>query len=149
MTQSAAFRICPKEMGYAVFRGQKLIFWQSHSYLCPASQIERRVIGDIVRCIVRFNIRSAVLDILSKNDESAQLKSVAKEAIRNQAIPIFEIPEQELLSSFGHPPLKTRQELRKAVLSIFPQFESSRFMNSCLDAAALGLYFETNRILSA
>jgi hypothetical protein len=146
---SISFKISPKQVSYAVFRGQRLIWWETHSYLSAPEHAAKDAIGDVARCIDRFKATAAALESLQSDDEAFQLQSAVKEALRNLAIPIFEISEQELFDSYGIPALKTRQELKKAVLLIFPQLESSRFMNSCLDAAALGLHFETSRILSA
>src|SRR4029077_14606120 len=148
-SHSISFKISPKEVSYAVFQGQRLIFWETHSYLSTPERTAKDAIGDVARCIDRFKASSAALEFLQSNDEALQLQGTVKEALRNLAIPIFETSEQELFDSFGLPALKTLPELRKAVLSIFPQLESSRLMNSCLDAAALGLHFETTRILSA
>jgi hypothetical protein len=146
---SISFKISPKEVSYAVFREQRLVFWETHSYLSTPKQNVKNAIGDVARCIDRFKTTAAALEPLQSDDETFQLQGAVKEALRNLAVPIFEISEQELFDSFGLPALKTRQELRETVISIFPQLESSRFMNSCLDAAALGLHFETSRILSA
>jgi len=148
-SHSISFKICVKEVSYAVFRGQRLIFWETHSYLSTPEENVKNAIGDIVRCLARFEPTAAALQLFEGDDEDLQLRGEVKETLRSLAIPIFEISEQELFDSFGLPTLKTRQGLRQAVLSIFPQLETSRFMNSCLDAAALGLHFETSRILSA
>lgn len=146
---SVSLKISPKEISYVVFREQRLIFWETHSYLSTSKETVKNAIGDIVRCIDRFEATAAALESFEGNDQELQLQGAVKETLRSLAIPIFEISEPELFDSFGLPALKTRQELRQAVLSIFPQLETSRFMNSCLDAAALGLHLETSRILSA
>jgi hypothetical protein len=148
-SHSISFEISSKEVSYAVFRGQQLIFWETHSYLSTPEENVKNAIGDVARCIDRFKATAAALESLQTDNEAFQLQGAVKEQLRDLAIPILEISEQELFDSFGLPALKTRQELRKVVLSIFPQLESSRFMNSSLDAAALGLHFETSRILSA
>jgi hypothetical protein len=148
-SHSISFKISPNEVSYAVFRGQRLIFWETHSYLSTPEQIINNAIGDIARCIDRFKATAAALEASQSDNEAFQLQCAATATIRSLAIPIFESSQQDLFDSFGLPALKTRQELRTTVLSIFPQLESSQFMNSCLDAAALGLHFETSRILSA
>lgn len=145
---SVSFVVVPGRMAYAVFRGQKLIFWEAHVYMSDRDVALKNLAGDVLRCTERFSAQAAVLESDAKHDEAAGLKATVKETLRRAALPIFETAEQELFDAFKFPAITDRRELRKIVLAIFPQLGTGRFMDLCLDAAALGLNYETNRFLS-
>ena len=65
--------------------------------------------------------------------------------LRNSGIPTFEIDKSILLSSFGHPPLRYRTQLRKVISSIWPILSTKEKDVACLDAAALGLYVQVEK----
>lgn len=145
---SVSFVVAPSQMAYAVFRGQKLIFWETHAYLSDPNATLNNLAGDVLRCTDRFSAQAAVLESDAKHDEVAGLKATVTQVLRRAAVPIFETAEQELFDAFRIPAITDRRELREIVCSIFPQLGTGRFINLCLDAAALGLHFETNRLLS-
>lgn len=145
---SASFIVSNQDIAYVVFDRQKLVFWEVHSFPCAPPDIARSVIGSVSRCIERFKLAAAVLFQPSAIQSALDLSSTVKEALRSNGIPIFEISEQELLIAFGSPPLEDRLALRRTVAALFAELPFAPYMYPCLDAAALGLHFETSRLLT-
>lgn len=146
---SMALAITEHESAYVVFEGQKLISWEVCPFTSGTGSALKHITAQIVRCSAEFKISSAVLEESAlERTALPKLYAAAKQALVGLALPIFEIRTEDIFSSFGIPPPKTRDELRMMVSSIFPQVPGGHLMQVAFDAAALGLYFETNRLLS-
>lgn len=77
-----------------------------------------------------------------------QRRKFARPLPRPSKHPVYEISGQEILESFGDPPLESKEELRYMMRVLFPQIPSSQLVLSSLDAVAAGLHFETKRLLT-
>lgn len=66
--------------------------------------------------------------------------------LRSSGVSIYEVEKDALLSSFGHPPLRHNTELRKVVASIPPILATEDTNDACLDAAAVGLYVQVEKM---
>ena len=66
------------------------------------------------------------------------------EHLREEGIPMWQVDRPALLSAYGIPPIKTRQNLRQIAKSVWPALESGS--DALLDAALLGLYVQTERL---
>ena len=55
-------------------------------------------------------------------------------------VSIWRVPKREVLSAFGHPPLRFRSQVREAIESMFPEVNGSFGGPLIKDALALGLY---------
>lgn len=66
--------------------------------------------------------------------------------LRTAGIPVFEVEKTVVLASFAHPPLLYRNELRQVVSSIWPILATKGTHPSHLDAAALGLHVQAERM---
>jgi hypothetical protein len=125
------------------------MFWEAHHYVCETSEIETKLVSEAVRAVEKFGVTAVVFESLPEMDAKAgQFATAVKNRLRDLAIPTFDITEQQLFDSFAFPSIQSRQELRQIVVTLFPQLQSSRLAQHCLDAAADGLYFETNRLLA-
>lgn len=140
---SIAFTISAREIAYAVFEGQKILFWEVRSF--PLGLDADSL--DAGFRFERFNFTAAVLSS-SGVDVGHPTRSALISLLRKRGIPIFEVAEEDVLASFGLPPPKSQQELLRLVAAVFPQIPFARFAYACLEAAAYGLFFETNRLLS-
>src|SRR5579862_338118 len=96
---------------------------------------------------------SFVRAVLSESDcESAAIETAPGDAdvlrailhravvsrIRASGIPLWEISKMTLLTAFGHPPLRSRGDLRQIILTIWPLPNIKRSEICALDAFALG-----------
>lgn len=133
-------------LGLAIFQGQRLTFLEAHSLEAAPKPADTSA-GFVLRCIDNFNPVMVVMQPFS--DETPEVRSAVLTALRAANRPISEITEQELLASFGDPPIGSKEELRQLMRILFPQIPSGRLVFSCLEAVAAGLHFETQRILAA
>lgn len=148
-THSISFTASQNEIAYAVFDKQRLVFWEVYACLSDPRKIPKSAAGIVQRCFERFNPNAGVLEMITEDGESvAECHALIKNDLHRLGIPVFETPEEQLLKSFGLPALNGRQELRRATAAIFPEMPFARYMYLPLDAAALGLHFETHHLLS-
>jgi hypothetical protein len=68
--------------------------------------------------------------------------------LRPKGIGILEIPKSDLLEAFAYPALDSRKELRKVISDIFPVLDQEPGQPWTADAAALGLYVQTERLFN-
>jgi hypothetical protein len=75
------------------------------------------------------------------------LYSVAISAVRSATIPLSEVDEHSLFDSFGHPPLRRREQLRNVGRTLWPTLTDIR-ARSAADATALGLHVQVERLFN-
>ena len=66
--------------------------------------------------------------------------------LRDHMLPIWQIPKTELFEACGHPALKSRKEVREVITAIWPVLAGTNGQTFIQDAAALGLYVQTERL---
>ena len=133
-------------LGLAVFMEQRLIFLEAHA-LADIPKAAEASAGFILRIIDSFHPDIAAVQ--RSSEEPANIHDAVIEALRTADCPVQEITEQEVLASFGDPPIENKDELRQLMRVLFPQVPSSRLVFSCLDAVATGLHCQTSRLLAA
>lgn len=143
--RSIAILFRPRLLAYAIFQSQTLVFWQEQSAPGPLDKSADLFSDQIISAIDHFNVTSAVLLTTGRHRRSAE---TAKGAIRKHGTPLFEVAESELFKSFGVPSLKDRATLRQLITAIFPQLSFAPPKTWCFEAVALGVHFETERILT-
>lgn len=95
-----------------------------------------------------FQIESAAIETL-RSDPGTWKSKLTVEIIgqlRAIGIPVFEAEKAALLASFAHPPLRYRTELRRIVESIWPILSTKDKTVGCIDAAALGLHVQVEKL---
>ena len=92
-------------------------------------------------------VDSAAIELISIGDEIQ--RQVLTDAIifilRQRMLPIWQIPKSEVFGAFGHPSLKSRKQLREVIANIWPVLAGTNGKSYIRDAAALGLYVQTER----
>src|SRR5262249_30230781 len=94
-----------------------------------------------------FQLDIAAIDGIEsgKDCQQAVLQRAIGKALRERAVPIWMVSKQDLFAAYSHPPLKSRKDLRKAITSIGPVLEGASAKVFVQDAAAVGLYVQTER----
>jgi len=134
----------------AVFREQTLVLWDARKLPSTLIEASKAITAQISRQLQAFNISAAVLEQpFHETRRLTFLRQAAKDDFRRAGVPIFEVAESEVLTSFSLPQAKDREELRRVAATLFPNIPTNGLFASCLDAAALCLHFQTNRLLSA
>jgi len=134
-----------ESLGLAIFQGPRLTFLEAHSLQAVPKSAEASA-GFALRCIETFSPAVAVMQC--PPNESPEIRAAILEVLRASNRPLSEIPEQEVLASFGEPPIASKEELELLMRVLFPQIPMKKLFLSCLDAVATGLHFETKRLLA-
>lgn len=147
----AAFHIERRRISVAVFVDERLEFTGSRqlpSVFAKASESVGRYVGRIVS---NLNVEAAALEqSQSKRDTwRSRFTKLVIAQLRTVGIPVFEVEKTVVLASFGHPPLSFRTDLRQVVSSIWPILATKGTHPSHLDAAALGLHMQVERMFGA
>lgn len=152
MTQNqfVSLSIGRRSIAAAFFSGAKLEFWQTRSFQANSESAGNAVAAFLNWIISAFEIESAVLEELPQElqTRNAFLSRLAADHMRDHGIPVFKASEADLLSAYGEPPLRMRAELRRRAVAMFPQLNNPPAQKELLDAAVLGLYYQTERLLS-
>lgn len=144
----AAFKIERRRVSAAVFVDERLDFSDSRqlpSVYAKALESAARYVDWITRT---FQIESAAIETL-RSDPGTWKSKLTVEIIgqlRAIGIPVFEAEKAALLASFAHPPLRYRTELRRIVESIWPILSTKDKTIGCIDAAALGLHVQVEKL---
>jgi hypothetical protein len=146
----AAFVVGRRSVAAAVFEGLKLPFWQVRSFQANSDKAALAVAGFINYIIERCEIEAAGLEELPADLKTrmAELTDIVQNLLREHSIPVLTASDDVLFASYSHPPIYSRAVLRETALQIFPQLRESSSGKELLDAALLGLYFQSERLLS-
>ncbi len=144
----AAFKIERRRVSVAVFVHDRLDYTGSRQLpsLYPKASDSASRYVDWIRGA--FNIEGAALE-RSRSDLKTWRGRFTKEIIsqlRDSGVPVFEVEKDALLSSFAHPPLRYRTQLREVISSMWPILATKDNKASLLDAAALGLYVQVEKM---
>jgi hypothetical protein len=108
-------------------------------------------VGFITRRVMeKFDFESAAFEIIPNGHEVQRLilHQATVQALGAKAIGILETSKADLFQAFGNPPLHSRKELREILSRIYPALDSEPGGPWIHDAAALGLYVQTERLFN-
>jgi len=126
-----------------------------HADARQLSSVPDKALGNAVsfvtRFLERFRSESAALEMIPNGREVQRmlLHRAVLGVLSRQAIGIIEVSKPDLLAAFGHPALRFRSDLRKIVSDIYPVLDQEPRGPWTYDAAALGLYVQTERLFNA
>src|SRR5437762_3531027 len=137
-----------RTVAVAIFADTRLEYSQLRHLSSVHEKAETSLIEFIHWTLSRFHIDHAALEPLPQADMSrrARINQITMLTLRNEAIPIWEIHFPDVLQAYGVPPLQTRRQLRSVVGSFWPIVERGADNDLILDAAAVGLYVQTERL---
>jgi len=81
------------------------------------------------------------------SERHRRMLAASIDLVRSRGIPLAEVPDSDLLTSYGHPPLRRREQLRRVGHTIWPSLNSKASKRLPVDAALLGLHVQTERLL--
>ena len=147
----AGIRVERRAIAVAVFSGDHLRYADARQLSsCPAKAADSAV-SFVARFQERFRFASAALESIPKGRgmRRSEIGGAVIAALQRQGIAVAGVGEAELLTAFGHPPLRFRRDLRKVVSRIYPVLDEALGAPWTHDAAALGLYVQTERLFNA
>jgi hypothetical protein len=144
----AAFGISRDAVALAVFSGQELECWKVRS-LPTDGQKASNSAGAFARWVVEtMRPGAAGVECGPTTARRDALRDQLHSVLKEYGIPILAAGPEELFAAFRNPPLRKRGDLRRIVLTIFPQIQGQQVDLPLLDAAALGLLLQTRRLLA-
>lgn len=144
-----AFRVQRRHAAVAVFEGLKLEFW--HVRNLPTRGAEASVKGFAAWALANFPDGDVAVEAPSGSAPSEQARRVRilTALIRERGLPLWEARPADLFRAYGEPAPVRRAEMRKAALAVWPQLPAAVPMRATLDAAALGLFAQVQRLMGA
>ena len=146
-----AIRIERRAVAVAILDEEHLQHVDSRQLSSSSEKAVESAVGFITRRVMdQFQFTSAALEVIPNGHEIQRtlLHQAVVQALRPKAIGILEVPKSDLFQGFSHPPLRSRKELREIASDIFPVLDQEPGRPWTHDAAALGLYVQTERLFN-
>lgn len=144
-----AIKVERRSVAIAVFVGTRLDFHDVRELSSKAEKAEASAAGFVSWALANFEIESATVERMANGAEIRRsiLNKTILNLLRAGSIPIWEVAKREVLEAYSHPPLQSRADLRQVAQSIlWSMFTTDKPHSQEVDAAALGLYVQTERL---
>jgi hypothetical protein len=148
----AAIRIDRRVVAVAILNGDHLQHTDARQLSSSPNKALDSAVGFITRQVLdKFDFESAALEIIPNGHEVQRLilHQATIRALGTKAIGILETSKADLFQAFGNPPLHSRKALREIMSRIYPALDSEPGRPWIHDAAALGLYVQTERLFNS
>ena len=146
----AALSIERRTVALALFTNGRLSGISIHHLPIQPAKASHSLAGFLNSSFDLHHIQNVALEQSSSghSDRAKVLRGVAIDAIRQAGIPLIEVSVNDLLSSYAHPALRKREQLRRIARSIWPSLNNARATHSAQDAALLGLHTQVERLFA-
>jgi hypothetical protein len=143
-----AIRVERRTVAAAVFYGDHLEYTDARQLSSSRDKAVASAAGFIHWLLTQFDVDWAAVESIPNGHEIQRraLHDVICQALRERVVSIGEIPKAVLLEGCGHPPLKSRAQLRGIATSVWPIIEGTHAKVFIQDAAILGLHVQTERL---
>jgi hypothetical protein len=145
-----AIRIERRTIAIAILNANHLEFTDVRHLSSSADQALGSAASFVTRAVDRFGVKSAALELIPNGREVQRLvlHQVITRALADRAMSITETSKNDLFRAFSRPPLRSRTELRRVMSAIWPVLDHDSGRPFTQDAAALGLYVQTERLFN-
>lgn len=143
-----AVRVERRSIAAAVFYGEQLEYTQVRHLPSAKEKASSSAVGFVNWLLETFPIESVALEALAGTEEIQRgvLTDVITETLRDRMLPIWQISKTQLFEACGYPALKSRKQVREVITAIWPVLTGTTGKTFIQDAAALGLYVQTERL---
>jgi hypothetical protein len=147
-TKLLSVRVERRAIAAAVFHGQHLEYTQVRQLSSLKDKALSSAIGFANWLTSSFELDSAAMEAIDTQEDYQRrsLHEAIEHVLREQVLPIWTVSRTDLLNACGYPPLKCRRELREVVTTLWPVLSGTGAKVFIQDAAALGLYVQTERL---
>ena len=149
----AAIRIERRAIAIAVLSGEHLDSPpQVRQLSSDCDKALGSAVGFVTRLLERCPFTVAAMEVMP--DRGEVQRTLLDQAITRaltesgNGVSIWRVPKRELLSAFGHPPLRFRKQVREAIGRMFPDINGSFGGPLIKDALALGLYCQIEHLFN-
>jgi hypothetical protein len=144
-----AVRIERRAIGIAVFAGTHLEGFRIRHLASGKIASESATAAFIRASLYENDCRTIAIEVVSGNIRRFELHRVVIETCRAAGVSIWELSTKPAMDALSHPPPKSRQEVREQMQNIWPLPNLKTSEECVLDAFALGLYLQTERLFGA
>jgi hypothetical protein len=143
-----SIRIERRTVAATVFRGGHLDYSDARQLSSMRDKAVTSAVGFIEWLLDHLPVHFATLESISNGTEIQRraLHDAICRVLRERALSIYEVPREELLEACGHPPLKSRAQLRQVSTAIWPILAGTHAKLFIQDAAILGLHVQMERL---
>jgi hypothetical protein len=147
----AAIRIERRAIAVAIFSGDQL------KYPPVARQLSSdpaKALGSAAMFIHHIrdkcSFNNSAIEMLPSGYEAqrSHLAQIVTEVLIERQVAIWQFAKREVLTAFGHPPLRFRNEVREVMSAMWPEVNGGFGSPLIRDALALGLYCQVEHLLS-
>ena len=144
-------RIERRSVDAAFFSGTELRGLRFRSLPSRTEAAESAAAGFVAALLSDFQPECAAMEALHRpyGAHRAQIYQVVREQLKNAGLPISVVDLASVLTSFSHPPLRSRRELREVLASMYKAILLRRRQVTGWDAVALGLHVQTERFFTS
>lgn len=143
-----AIKLTGRTAAAAVYIGRELHYAEVRQLASGLAQAKDSLVAFSSSLIEHFRVDSTVSEENTADTRAKALTASMLDLLREKAIPHWALDKSELFAAYGEATLKSTRELREIVRNYWPHIIDERDDQTCLDAAALGLYLQTERMLS-
>jgi hypothetical protein len=148
MTHHISLKLTARSLTAAVLSERELIYVEIRKLAPNLTQAQDSITSFIGLLAAHFSFDSASLMECKGDTRAKSLCVNLVEAFRTLQLPHWEVSEAKVFSAYAEKPLARTSELRKVVSNYWPHVIDDKSDKTCLDAAALGLYIQTERLLA-
>ena len=143
-----SIRIERRTVAAAIFHGGHLDYSDSRQLSSVRDKAAASAVEFIDWLLGKFPVHFATLESIQQDQEIHRrvLHDAICTTLRERTLSIWEVPRTELLEACGHPPLKSRAQLREVATAIWPILAGTHAKLFIQDAAILGLHVQTERL---
>jgi hypothetical protein len=144
-----AVRVERRAVAVAVFSGVHLEGRRVLQLSSDAARAEASTAGFLRAVLSENDCPSAAIESISGDVRRAVLHAAIMDHCRASGTSVWEVSGRIVREALCHPPLKSRAELRDLMLHMWPVQDLKQSQMCALDAFALGLYVQTERLFAA
>jgi hypothetical protein len=150
VTPLAAVRIERRAVGFAILRDDHLMHVEARQLSSAPDKALGNTVRFVTRFLERFPCESAALELIPDGHEVQRtlLQQAVLRVLSAHGMGVIEIAKADLLAAFGYPAPRFRSDLRASISSIYPVLDQQRGGPWTYDAAALGLFVQTERLFN-
>jgi len=146
----AAFAVSRRTIVLCVLRGTTIEHIRRLTLHPNLERAERSITEFVNRAVEEFQLSTVALETPREvSDRLGRLHQHITKTLRTMSVSIYEVPRNILETQFWLMPYRTRQQLREAVLGLWPSLAEKKLTRFACDAAALGLYAQAQRLIAA
>jgi hypothetical protein len=150
LNRLASVRIERRAVGFAILRGDHLMHADARQLSSVPDKALDNTVSFVTRFLERFRCESAALEVIPNGHEVSRtlLHQAVLRVLSAQGIGIIDVSKSDLFVAFGYPALRFRSDLRTIISDIYPVLDQQPGGPWTHDAAALGLYVQTERLFN-